>query len=72
MLKEINYTDAIAQLHGTLGTLYIKLNNLKLARPYLEKSLRSSLEMGFNEQVKDSYLGLSKTGQSTRKLQASL
>jgi len=60
MLKEINYIDAIAQLYGTLGNLYTKLNNLKLARSYLEKSLRSSLAMGYNEQIKDSYLGLSK------------
>ena len=60
MLKEINYADALAQLHGTLGNLYTKLNKFELARSYLEKSLRSSLAMGYNEQIKDSYLGLSK------------
>ncbi|MEO8763608.1 MAG: tetratricopeptide repeat protein [Ginsengibacter sp.] len=60
MLKEINYADALAQLYGTLGNVYIKLNKLVLARSYLEESLRSSLAMGYNEQIKDSYLGLSK------------
>jgi two-component system NtrC family sensor kinase len=58
MLKEINSIDGLAELYGLLGNLYIKLNALKLARSYLEKSLQSSLAIGYNEQIKNAYFTL--------------
>jgi tetratricopeptide (TPR) repeat protein len=58
--KEINYKDALAQLYGMIGDLYVNMKSFETAREYFENSLQLSSAIRYNEQIRDSYYSLSK------------
>ena len=48
----------VTKMHVRIGTVYIRLNNLKEARSFLDKSLELSIKSGNVENLSDSYKSL--------------
>jgi signal transduction histidine kinase len=52
--------DAVLELYGQIGNIYIKLNKLPEARNYLEKCLQLARLIGYKEEIKSSSYNLSR------------
>ncbi|HXD94582.1 MAG TPA: tetratricopeptide repeat protein [Bacteroidia bacterium] len=56
--EEMRDKNGIAACYGNLGKVYTKLHKTKEAQNYLNQTLQISKEIGSNDYIKETYLGL--------------